>query len=320
MVEGFNQSTIEWENEPHYKEHAEGLETVESWLGSIENWSSDSELIEIYEQVVDNPSTYNFSFLHGTQSDSLQQIVSDNALRPSIETENSNGEIGNCDHVSSTGSPFIANLYASRAQPDLEQVYNAIEEDIVARTLTEEERNIETAESIIRDALNNSKWCYAGIALEDADLSRQEEKSYIKNREMLYSGIVDRLNGLEDSEPVIISFQQQNLVTPTQRRPLFRNEVGRENLSEVKSKAVNIDDQIKAYVPKVSLEKFETMYTGIEFGSLEGLEIIHAARNKSQYIENSSKMEYTTVWEGKDRGTHSEQVDYQFDILNPDLF
>jgi hypothetical protein len=299
--------------------------------------------------VLENPEIYDQDFYHGTPMTPVRYIMEEMFLRgTSSISDSKSGQFRSQNTVSSSSNIFDALFFSKKETPVLDQVRRSIESNI----LEGDEKlppNSEIADlkDYIEDALEEQQWFIRGVPLEESDIlsNSHHDKSYReKQLNGAYRSILDRLDeiGGERDPPAIFGYGVNHLVEPVKEiyAPLYENELdyqGIQSLAEIQSKGVDLGTgrSSSIYVPHTMREEFveterefekwdhddEEMKQvrfrygdRIQTGSIQGLKILHLARNKENYRINQELRNPTPVWGGitmfREEGG---RVDYPYD-------
>jgi hypothetical protein len=191
------------------------------------------------------------------------------------------------------------------ARPTLDDVYGAVEHDILGRPLQADEREPAVLEALIDATLASGDWRYAGEPIDDAAVPDR----YVEELELLYRATRDRLNGLDESPvPVVLGYDHDAITDIRGSTTLYRNEVGKEYMAEVQSGAVAIDEDTRFFGPSAQHDAIEAMVPDPDqVASLDALKAMHWARNAETYREQMLQVE--PVWAGPVRQTRYETVE-----------
>ena len=320
---------IEWEDEDHNSLN-DSLETIRRWLNAshqVEEPDMFTETVlntfqSVAEDVLERPSVYDSTLYHGTQRKAGRQIIQEMEIRKGSELEESKaGEYGDLPKVSSTSLVPVAVFYAEYCTPDKDDIALSIENDILGRNLRPYEENLAEMKNIIGHHLKNDQ----DFLIKRTSPSKSElvenEKEYNESLRNSYRSLYhswDRILQAGEDEGVVFGFEPENLQGEiTQQYPLMKNPFTEENLGELRSDSINLDESCTLYIDEGNSE--EDYDQEMEVGSIQGLKLMHMAKAAEDYKEGRIR-QYSSPWGGKLHGFDYGEIEREFSIEGlPDL-
>lgn len=302
-----------------------------------------SDFVDIGEEVLDNPDQYTDSdpyprLKHGTSLRNVKSILH-NGLQPGDETASATGETGYRPDVSTTTLFPAALMYAQHSEVDPDKIYERAQELVPHSFILDDEYDVRSAEdrSTMISQIEEAESPGNGIgeqlvdflqraeAVEEVDSERTGPlvvESPIGAADNIYpaSSTVDIFRKAMQENPAYKDKRLRLNIGDTPRlspnevtnlgilQRLTTNELAADNLQELQSNGVNVNEQSKLYVPHSKVDEINDMKselnTEAEVLSLEARALAHEAKMADQY-QREGKIVYKHPWSDEHAQEHA---------------